>query len=345
MKIHNRIIGRGKPVYIIAEMSANHNKDYDQAVEIIRAAKEAGADAVKLQTYTADTMTVDADNPYFRLKSTIWKGRTLYELYREASTPWEWQPDLKKEAEKADIHLFSTPFDPTAVDFLEKMDVPAYKVASFEIVDIPLLKAIAQTGKPVIVSTGLASLAEIEEAVKALKQNGSAQIALLKCSSAYPAPPEEANLITIPHLSETFDVVSGLSDHTLGGVVALGAVALGACIVEKHFTLSRKTPGPDSTFSMEPDEFRQMADDIRTLEKALGEISYEITEKQKESLVFRRSIFAVSDIAAGDTFTEENIRAIRPGDGLHTRYLEQIKGRKAGADIKKGTPLNWRMVI
>jgi len=339
--INSRQISKGKATYIIAEMSGNHNQDFNQAVKIIEAAKEAGADAVKLQTYTPDTITIDCDNEFFRIKGTIWEGKTLYDLYREAYTPWEWQPQLKKVANDLGMDLFSTPFDHTAVDFLEKMDVPVYKVASFELVDLPLLRKIAQTGKPIIMSIGMATLAEIDEAVGAIREAGGNQLALLKCTSAYPAPPEEMNLRTIPHLSEAFCVPVGLSDHTLGSAVSVAAVSLGACIVEKHFTLSRKDPGPDSTFSSEPHEFKEMVDAIRVTEEALGKVSYEITEKQRESRVFRRSLFVVKDIKEGEKFTEENVRSIRPGYGLHTRYLEVILGRKAKNDIAKGTPLSW----
>ena len=339
--INNNKIGEIYPVYIVAEMSANHNQQFEQAVRIIEAAKDAGADAVKLQTYTPDTLTIDSQDEMFWKKDGLWKGKTLYELYGEAYTPWEWQPQLKKIANDLGMDLFSTPFDYTAVDFLEKMDAPAYKVASFELVDLPLLRKIAQTGKPIIMSTGMATLSEIDEAVNAIREAGGNQLALLKCTSAYPAPPEEMNLKTIPHLAEAFGVPVGLSDHTLGSAVSVAAVSLGACIVEKHFTLSRDIPGPDSAFSLEPHEFKKMVDAIRTVEKALGEVSYEITEKQRESRVFRRSLFVVKDIKEGEKFTEENVRSIRPGYGLHTRYLEVILGRKAKNDIAKGTPLSW----
>ena len=344
ININNRYIGKGLSVYIIAEMSANHNQDFKQAVRIIEAAKEAGADAVKLQTYTPDTITIDCDNDYFRIKGTIWEGKKLYDLYGEAYTPWEWQPKLKKIANDLEMDLFSTPFDHAAVDFLEEMDVPAYKVASFELVDIPLLRKIAQTGKPIIMSTGMATLAEIDEAVSAIREAGSNQLVLLKCTSAYPAPPDEMNLRTIPSLSETFDVPTGLSDHTLGIAVSVAAVALGACIIEKHFTLSRDLPSLDGAFSLEPDEFRNMVEAIRNIEKALGEINYEMTKKQKVSRIFRRSLFVVKDILKGEIFTEENVRSIRPGNGLHTRYLEKIIGRKASAEIRRGTPLTWDLV-
>ena len=331
-------------VYIIAELSANHNGSFERAEALVRAAAEAGADAVKLQTYTADTMTIPCDNEYFRIKGTLWEGKTLYELYQEASMPWEWQPRLKALANELGMDCFSTAFDATAVDFLEEMDVPCHKVASFEIVDIPLLKKMAATRKPVIMSTGMASLAEIDEAVTTLRENGTPELALLKCTSAYPAPPEEANLRTIPHLAQTFNCIAGLSDHTLGSAVAVGAVALGAKIIEKHFTLSRADGGPDSAFSIEPAEFKQMVQDIRIVEKALGTVSYELTEKQKESIVFRRSLFVVKDMKAGDIFTEENVRSIRPGHGLAPKYLQQILGRRTKHKISRGTPLAWDML-
>lgn len=343
--INNRKIGPGFSTYIIAEMSANHNQNFDQAVKIVELAKACGADAVKLQTYTPDTITIDCKNEYFKIKETIWKGRTLYDLYGEAYTPWEWQPKLKEIAEKIGLDLFSSPFDHSAVDFLEKMNVPAYKVASFEIVDLPLLHKIAQTGKPIIMSTGMATLAEIDEAVKTIKKAGNNQIALLKCTSAYPAPPEEINLRTIPHMTTVFNLPTGLSDHTLGIAVPIAAVALGACIIEKHFTLSRSIAGPDSKFSLEPKEFKQMFDGIRNVEKALGQTSYEITKKEKESVVFRRSLFVVKDMKKGDKFTKKNVKSIRPGYGLHTRHFDDVLDRKASKDIKRGTPLNWEMLL
>lgn len=342
---NSREIGQGRPTYIIAEMSANHNQSFDRAVEVIEAAKEAGADAIKVQTYTPDTLTIDCDNEYFRIKGTLWEGRTLYDLYKEAYMPWEWQPKLQQIANDLGLDFFSTAYDASAVDFLEKeLDVPIYKIASFELVDLPLLRKIAQTGKPVIMSTGMATLAEIDEAVQTLRGAGCEQLALLKCTSAYPAPPEEMNLRTIPHLAEAFGVPTGLSDHTLGIAVPVAAVALGACIVEKHFTLSRDEPGPDSAFSIEPQEFKAMVDAIRVAEKALGEVSYEVTEKQQESRVFRRSLFVVEDMQAGDVFTEENVRSIRPGYGLHTRYLDKVLGRQAAQASEEGTPLDWSVI-
>jgi pseudaminic acid synthase len=343
--IGNRNVGHGNPVYIIAELSANHNQDFDQAVQLIKAAKEAGADAIKLQTYTPDTITIDCDNEYFRIrKGSIWEGKNLCELYREAYTPWKWQPKLKEIANGLGMDLFSSPFDKTAVDFLEKIDVPAYKIASFELVDIPLIQYVAATGKPILMSTGMATLAEIDEAVITAKKAGCKEIALLKCTSAYPAKPEEMNLRTIPHMAEAFGLPVGLSDHTLGIAVPIAAVALGACIVEKHFTLSRAVPGPDSSFSLEPQEFKAMVDAIRTTEKAFGKISYEVTEHEAASRIFRRSLFVVKDMKAGDVFTENNLRCIRPGYGLHTRHLGDILGKRASIDIEKGTPLERPMI-
>jgi len=344
MQINNRLLGPDHPTYIIAEMSANHNQDYEQAVRIIEAAKASGADAVKLQTYTPDTMTLDSNREYFQIEGTIWEGRNLYDLYREAYTPWDWQPKLKEVANDLGLDLFSSPFDTTAVDFLEKMKVPVYKIASAEIVDLPLLRIIAQTGKPVIMSTGMATLAEIDEAVHTVREAGCEQLALLKCTSAYPTPPEETNLRTIPHLAEAFGVPVGLSDHTLGIAVPVAAVALGACIIEKHFTLSRSNPGPDSAFSLEPDEFKAMVDAVRVTEKALGQVSYEVTEKEQASRVFRRSLFVVKDMKAGDVFTEDTVRSIRPGYGLHTRHLDEVLGRRAVRDIEHGMPLSLDMI-
>ena len=343
--LKNSQIGDSHPVFIIAELSANHLHNFDLAVDTIKAIKESGADAVKLQTYTPDTITIDSDNEYFQIdQGTIWDGKTLYQLYQEAYTPWEWQPKLKEIAEELGLICFSSPFDRTSVDFLEEMNVPAYKVASFEITDIPLIEYIASKGKPVIISTGIATLADIEEAVNACKRMGNNQLALLKCTSSYPAPLEEVNLKTIPNLADTFNTVVGLSDHTLGISVPIAAVALGAKIIEKHFILDRKLGGPDAAFSMEPDEFRLMVDAVRDVEKALGTLNYNLTEKTKKSREFSRSLFAVDDIKAGESLTEENIRSIRPGFGLHPRYFSKIIGKKARNDIKKGTPLNWDLI-
>jgi pseudaminic acid synthase len=342
--INDRCVGPAFPAYIVAEMSANHNQDFSQAVKIIEAAKQAAADAVKAQTYTPDTMTIDCDSEPFHIKGTLWDGRTLYDLYGEAYTPWDWQPRLKEVADELEIDFFSTPFDVTAVEFLEDMDVPAYKVASFENVDLPLLRRIAETGKPVIMSTGMATLAEVDEAVRTIRESGPDQLALLKCVSAYPARPEEMNLRTIPHLAEMFHLPVGLSDHTLGTAVPVAAVALGACIVEKHFTLSRAIPGPDSAFSLEPHEFSEMVRDIRAAERALGQVCYEVTEQELASRALRRSLFVVQDVKTGETFTAENVRSIRPGCGLHPRHLGEIIGRQASRDIERGTPLTWDLV-
>jgi len=345
ININGRMIGSGQPVYIIAEMSANHNQDFDQAVKTIHAVKASGADAVKLQTYTPDTITIDSEKEFFQIgKGTIWAGQKLYALYKKAYTPWEWQPKLKEIADDIGLDLFSSPFDHTAVDFLENMAVPAYKIASFELVDLPLIRRVARTGKPIIMSTGMATLAEIDEAVRTARKAGARQIALLKCTSAYPAPSEEMNLRTILHLAEAFQVPAGLSDHTQGIAIPVAAVALGACVVEKHFTLSRSIPGPDSAFSLEPHEFNVMVDAVRMAEKAVGSISYEATDQEAMSRVFRRSLFVVKDMAPGEVFTQENTRSIRPGHGLHPRYLETVCGRKAAQAIERGTPLSWELI-
>lgn len=346
IKIGDKVIGENSPTFIIAEMSANHLQSFDNAVKIIKEAKKAGADAIKLQTYTPDTITIDCDNECFQIKQdTIWDGTTLHKLYQTAYTPWDWQPKLKKIAEEEGIICFSSPFDKTAVDFLEDMDVPAYKIASFEITDIPFIEYIASKGKPIIISTGIATLADIEEAVNACKRMGNEQVALLKCTSAYPSPLEDINLNTMVNIRETFKIIVGLSDHTLGHSVAVGAVALGAKIVEKHFTLSRVDGGPDAAFSMEPDEFKNMVNSIREIEKALGEVSYDLTYKMRRSREHSRSLFIVKDVKAGEELNEENVRSIRPGFGMHPRYYNNILGKKAKIDIKKGTPLNWNLIL
>lgn len=345
MKINGKSIGSGAPVYIIAEMSANHGQSFERAIEIVRAIKETGADAVKVQTYTADTLTIDHNGPEFQLgEGTIWEGRNLYNLYQEAYTPWEWQPRLMEEARRLGLDFFSTPFDTTSVDFLESMNVPAYKIASFEIVDLALIEYVAKVGRPMIMSTGMSSVDEIEEAVNAARAAGATEIALLKCTSAYPSPPEEMNLNTIPDLIRRFGVPVGLSDHTLGIAVPVAAVALGAAIVEKHFTLSRSDPGPDSAFSLEPAEFTEMVRSIRISESALGSASYTMTEKEAASRVFRRSLFVVEDIAAGHLFTEKNVRSIRPGFGLAPKHFGAILGKRAACNVARGTPLAWSMV-
>jgi N-acetylneuraminate synthase len=340
-----RSIGPGHPVYVIAEVSANHHQSFDRAVAIIRAAKDAGCDAVKLQTYTADTMTIASGRDEFRVGGgTLWDGRNLHELYNEAYTPWEWQPRLKQVAEDLGLDLFSTPFDATAVDFLEKMNVPAHKVASFELMDIPLIQKVAGTGKPLIMSTGMATIEEIDEGVGTAREAGATQIALLKCTSAYPAQAEEMNLRTIPELARRFEVPAGLSDHTLGIAAPVAAVALGACMIEKHLTLSRSEPGPDSAFSLEPQEFKAMVEAVRVAEKALGQVQFGCSPKEANSRVFRRSLFVVQDIKRGDLFTAENVRSIRPGHGLHTRHLPEVLGQRAARDVERGTPLSWELV-
>jgi pseudaminic acid synthase len=345
IQIGSRAIGGGAPCYIVAEVSANHGQNFDQAAGIIRAAHEAGADAIKVQTYTPDTLTIDCDNECFRIgKGTAWEGRSLYDLYREAFMPWDWQPRLKEIAEGLEMDFFSTPFDATAVDFLEGMGVPAHKIASFELVDVPFLKKVASTGKPVILSTGMATLAEIDEAVSVLRDGGAPQVALLKCTSAYPATASEMNLRTIPHLAEAFGVPVGLSDHTLGAAVPVAAVAMGACMIEKHFTLSRDLKGPDASFSAEPAEFRAMVEMVRDAERAMGCVSYRVTEHEGACRMFRRSIFVVRDMKAGEVFNAENARSIRPGNGLHPRFLSAVLGRRAARDIARGSPLSWDMV-
>ncbi|HXT01681.1 MAG TPA: pseudaminic acid synthase [Elusimicrobiota bacterium] len=343
LTINGRLIGPGEPPYVIAEMSCNHHGRYDEAEGIVSAAKEAGADAVKLQTYTPDTMTLDAPQPWFRIKGTIWDGRGLYELYREAMTPWEWHAPLKKLADSLGIHLFSSPFDATAVDFLENLGVPAYKIASFENGDLPLIRRVAATGKPIIMSTGTATPAEVDEAVNTLRAANTSFV-LLKCVSAYPAPPEEMNLSAIPALAARHRVPVGLSDHTLGSSVAVAGTALGACVIEKHLTLSRAAGGPDAPFSMEPAEFKEMVASIRVAQTAIGDGSLEPAPSEAPSRAYRRSLFVVKDIQAGDALTAENVRAIRPGNGLAPREYDAVLGRKAKAAVKRGTPLSWDLL-
>jgi pseudaminic acid synthase len=342
--IGHRLIGQGYPTYIIAELSCNHNQKLDLALDLIRLVAEAGADAVKLQTYRPDTITIDCDRPEFQIKGTIWDGMNLFKLYERTYTPWEWTPILMTEARKYGLDLFSSPFDPTAVDYLETCGVDAYKVASFEIVDHILLKRIAQTGKPVIVSTGMASLSEIESAVNCLKANGSGPIALLKCTSAYPAKPEDANLANIPNLRNTFNVVPGLSDHTLGPEVPIVAVTLGANIIEKHFTLSRNSGSEDDEFSLTPEEFKNMVQSVRIVEKSIGKVTYGGVASESSTRALRRSLFVVDNIKAGEAFTPQNVRSIRPGGGLHTMHYEDIIGKRARHDIERGTPLKWDLI-
>lgn len=345
IEIDGRKIGENNPVYIVAEMSANHNGDYDRAVEILHAAKEAGADAVKIQTYTADTITLNSDKPYFQItQGTLWDGRTLYDLYKEAYTPWEWHAPLLEEARKIGITLFSSPFDLTAVDYLEDLNVPCYKIASFEITDIPMIRKIAKLGKPMIFATGIAYEKDIKLALDTCKEEGNENIILLKCTSAYPAPFEAVNLEMIPFLAERFDCISGLSDHTMGYSVATASVAKGAKMIEKHMTLKRSDGGADSAFSMEPEEFKEMCTGIRQVEKALGKVGFDLSEKQIREREHTRSLFVSSDIKAGEVFSEKNIRSVRPGYGLHTRYYEEILGKKALADLETGTPLDWKYI-
>jgi pseudaminic acid synthase len=339
--IKKRKIGQGEPCYIIAEVSANHNGKIEDAKKIIELAKEAGADCVKVQTYTADTITMNCHNDYFLLKEGTWKGKNLHDLYTDASMPWEWQGELKQYADQIGIDFFSTPFDATAVDFLESIQVEFYKIASFEIIDIPLIEKVAQTGKPIILSVGMASLGEIEEAVATIRKYGN-EFALLKCSSAYPAVPENMNLRTIPNMKELFEVPVGLSDHSMGSVSAIVAVSLGANLIEKHICISRTIEGPDSSFSMEPEEFKQMVADVRIAEKTLGRISYQVTEHEKSNYMSRKSIFVTSDIKKGEMINSNNIRVIRPGYGMEPKHYDTVIGQVALKDLKRGTPLSQK---
>jgi pseudaminic acid synthase len=340
-----RSVGDGEPCFIVAEMSGNHNQEFDRAVRLVQAAHEAGADAIKLQTYTPDTITFNSRDRLFEVPgNSTWAGRNLYELYQEAHTPWDWQPKLKRLADELGMICFSSPFDRTAVDFLESMGVPLYKIASFELVDLPLIRYVAQKGKPLILSTGMATRDEIHEAVQEARQAGNEQILLLKCVSAYPAPPEEMNLRTIPDLKKTFLCPAGLSDHTLGQEAAVASVALGANVIEKHLTLSRREGGPDSSFSLEPAEFGRMVAAIRVVEKSLGRVSYEPTEKERVNKTFRRSLFVVRDVKKGETFTEESVKSLRPSAGLLPKYLYDVVGQRAKVDIKAGTPLQWDLI-
>jgi N-acetylneuraminate synthase/pseudaminic acid synthase len=342
--IKNHIISTDSPTFIVAELSGNHNHDYSRAVEIIHAAKEAGADAVKLQTYTPDTITLNCDNEYFQLnRGTIWDGVTLYELYQTAYTPWEWQPRLKEEAEKCGLICFSTPFDPTSVDFLAELDMPAYKIASYEINDIPLIRKVAALKKPIILATGIAYPEDISLALEVCREEGNEDVIVLKCTSSYPTPYEGSHLRNIPTMTAEYDCLVGLSDHTLGSTTALGAVALGAVMVEKHMIMRRTDGGPDAAFSMEATEFAEMVRGIRALEKALGQPEYTLTAGQIKEREGGRSLFAVRDIAAGETLSSENIRSIRPAVGLPPKNYEDALGKTATQDIPYGTPLGWEM--
>lgn len=345
MKIGDRRIGAEEPTFIVAELSANHRQDLATARRLVDAAAEAGVDAIKLQTYRAETMTLDVDLAHFRVGGgTLWDGRKLYELYEEAHTPWEWHAELAELATSRGLAWFSSPFDATAVDFLETLGCPAYKVASFELVDIPLLGHIARTGKPVIASTGMATLEEIEEAVRTLKEAGTKDLALLVANSGYPAAPSEMRLRNIPEIAKRFGVVAGLSDHTLGIAVPVAAVAMGARIVEKHLTLSRADGGPDAAFSLEPHEMADMVRAVRVAEVATQTLAFGPTERERASLSFRRSLFVAEDIIEGEVFTERNVRSLRPSDGLHPRHLTEILGRRAKRAAKRGTPLTWDLV-
>lgn len=333
-----------KPVFLIAELSANHNQSLERAIKTVEAAAKAGADALKIQTYRADTITIDCDAPLFQIKTGLWSGRTLYDLYLEAAMNWEWTPKLQEVAQANGITLFSSPFDTTALDFLESLHCPIYKVASCELVDIPLLSRIAQTGKPVIVSTGMGSIEEIKEAVETLQSNGAGEITLLKCTTAYPAPPEEINLNTMVDMEQRFGVKVGLSDHTIGSAIPIAAVAMGATVIEKHFTLDKSAGGPDDSFSMEPDEFAAMVQDIRKVELALGGVDYSLTLKEKDSVRYRRSLFITQDMQAGDVLTPDNIRSIRPAAGAHTRNYKSILGKRVNQPLSKGTPFSIEMI-
>lgn len=344
ISINDRIIGEGYPTYIIAEMSGNHGGSIDRAKEIIYKAKECGADCIKIQTYTADTMTIDCNNEYFTIADGTWKGKNLYKLYEDAGTPWEWQAELKSVAKKIGIDFFSTPFDKTSVDFLESLDVEFYKIASFELIDIPLIQYVASKGKPIIMSTGMGTLDEIWEAVEAIRNQGNDQIALLKCSSAYPVVPDDMNLMTIGNMKDIFGVPVGLSDHSMGSVGAVAATALGANIIEKHFCLTREVQTADSSFSMEPEEFQNMVKDIRSAEQAIGKVHYGPTKQDKHNVDYRRSIFVVKDILKGEILTEDNIRIIRPGFGIYPKHYNDMLGQIARIDIKRGTPLNFNMI-
>lgn len=332
--------------YLIAELSGNHNGSLDRAIKIVEAAAESGADAVKLQTYRADTMTLNLNKPDFVIKDekSLWNGRQLFELYEEAHLPWEWHSPLMKRANELGIQCFSTPFDDTAVDFLESLDVPAYKIASFECTDLPLIQKVSRTGKPIIISCGMATLSEIDDAVRTARQHGSSQIVLLKCTSTYPASPENTNVSTIPHMRSTFDCEVGLSDHTMGCGTAIAAIALGARVIEKHFTLNRADGGVDSTFSMEPREFSMLRTEADRAWQAIGEVTYGNTAAEQKSLAFRRSLYIAKDMQAGETLTHENLRTIRPGYGLPPKFLESLLGKRIGRDAQAGTPVSWDLL-
>ncbi|MDC0185905.1 pseudaminic acid synthase [Gammaproteobacteria bacterium] len=344
IKIDKRIIGNNCPPYIVAELSANHNGDFDRAIEIINIAKEQGADAIKLQTYQADTMTIDSDTDDFQITTGLWKGYNLYKLYQWAQTPYEWHEELFRHSKKIGLTCFSTPFDESAVDLLEDLNSPAYKIASFEATDIPLVKYAASTKKPLIISTGMANYEEISEVVQTARDAGCSELVLLHCVSSYPAPLEAYNLKTIPDLSSEFNVDVGLSDHTMGIDTSLAGIALGACLIEKHVTTSREHTGPDSEFSLEPDELGSLCKQSLSVWKSLGKINYELRDEEKENLRFRRSIYVVEDIEVGEQISIKNIRRIRPSFGLEPKYFDEVLGKTAKVVIKKGTPLSWEMM-
>ncbi|WP_186758633.1 pseudaminic acid synthase [Echinicola salinicaeni] len=340
MRIGNYKIDSDSSVFIIAELSANHNGSLETALETVKAAKRAGADCIKLQTYTADTITINSKKPDFLIQGTIWEGKNLYELYQEAYTPWEWHKAIFEAAKSEGLLCFSSPFDPTSVDFLESLNVPAYKIASFEITDIPLIEYVASKGKPVIISTGIANEEDIRLALDACKRMGNTDIALLKCTSSYPAPINEANMVMVKDLADRFGVISGLSDHTMGSTVPVVATCFGAKIIEKHFILDRSIGGPDASFSMNEEEFTQMVKAVREAESAIGSVSYELTDKQKKGRDFSRSLYVVEDIKEGDLITDKNVKSIRPGFGLHPKFLKEILGKKAKVSLEKGTRLS-----
>lgn len=344
IKIGNKLVGEGANCFCVAEMSGNHNHDYSRAVEIIHAAKESGADAIKLQTYTADSLSVNCDNKYFRITDGIWKGMTEYELYKEASTPWDWQQQLKEEAEKIGLICFSSPFDSASLDFMMTLNMPAIKIASYEINDVQLIRQAAKQNKPIILATGVAEIDDIDLAIKICKEENNNDVILLKCVSAYPTPYEDINLASIPTLARKYDCILGLSDHSMGSTVPVGAAALGIKMIEKHLTLKRSDGGPDSAFSMEPDEFKKMVDDIRIIEKSIGSSEYKLTELQKKERGGSRSLFVVQDIKAGETITTQNVRSIRPNAGLHTMYYEEVIGKTVIKDVPMGTPLTWDII-
>lgn len=344
ISIAGRRIGPDHPPYVICELSGNHNGELARALRMMEAAKATGADAVKLQTYTADTITLDHDGDQFRIKGGLWDGQRLYDLYQEASTPWDWHAALFAKGRELGITVFSSPFDKTAVDLLEGLGAPAYKVASFEVVDLPLVEYIASKRKPMIISTGLANLGEIQEVIDTARKGGADGLVVLHCISAYPAPMEDANLRTIPSLAETFGVISGLSDHTMGTTASVAAVALGGSVIEKHFTLARADGGPDSAFSLEPAEFTRLVEDCKGAWAALGAIRYDLKGSEAGNIVYRRSLYVTADVRAGETLTEANVRSIRPGYGLPPKHLPEVLGRRASRDLARGEPLAWAMV-